>query len=243
MLGGPNTPQYRLSRYLDAALSAPHPPIQNLANTFFFANAEAEGQKQINLALKASPSLLVGVDFLFWFCYGPAGTEQERAARFEKGLKMLEPVRCPLILGDVPDASAAVNGMLSPEEIPTAKAMAAANQRLKKWAADRRQTVIVPLGAFMRTVLANEAFTVHGQTIPRGRTQDLLQPDQLHPTPPGAAVLALVVLDAVQSACPGIKTDGIRWNPKEVFKLGFNRAQNLTNTPAKPVAPSQPAAN
>src|SRR5438093_9415860 len=43
-LGGPTTPQYRLSRYLDAALLAPHEPVQNLAHTMFFANAEAAGR-------------------------------------------------------------------------------------------------------------------------------------------------------------------------------------------------------
>src|SRR6266567_3539911 len=31
-LGGANTPRYRLSRYVDAALLVPHEPVQNLAN-------------------------------------------------------------------------------------------------------------------------------------------------------------------------------------------------------------------
>src|SRR5262245_39097819 len=35
-LGGPKTPQYRLSCYLESALLAPHEPLQNLANALFF---------------------------------------------------------------------------------------------------------------------------------------------------------------------------------------------------------------
>src|SRR5205823_5910130 len=82
-LGGPTTPQYRLSRYVDAALLAPHEPVQTLAHTMFFMDAEATGRDQIDRALKARPTLVVGVDFLFWFCYGDGPTEKDRLQRFE----------------------------------------------------------------------------------------------------------------------------------------------------------------
>src|SRR5688572_1364946 len=65
-LGGPSTPQYRLSRYVDAALLVPHEPVQNLANTLFFIQPELLGRQQIDAALKARPTLVLGVDFLFW---------------------------------------------------------------------------------------------------------------------------------------------------------------------------------
>src|SRR6185295_15800664 len=149
----------------------------------------------------------IGVDFLFWFCYGSGLTDEERRQRFEKGLKLLEPVQCPLIIGDLPDASAAVGGVLRADELPSAAAMAAANHRLKQWAASRPHVVVVSLSGFMRTVSADQALTIHGQTIPEGKTGLLLQPDKLHPSPPGAAVLALAILDAFQSARPAPATD------------------------------------
>src|SRR3989442_23267 len=102
-LGGPKTLRYRLSGYLDAALLVAHEPVQNLANAMFFIQPEAAGRYQIDQAIKASPTLVVGIDFLFWFCYGEGPTDKDRLQRFEKGLKLLETVLCPLVLGDIPD--------------------------------------------------------------------------------------------------------------------------------------------
>src|SRR5437660_2169066 len=219
-LGGPTTPQYRLSRYVDAALLAPHEPVQNFGDRLFFVQPDAAGRYQIEQALKAKPTLLVGIDFLFWFCYGDGPTDKDRLQRFENGLKLLEAVPCPLVLGDIPDASGASNDMLPADQIPSAETMSAANRRLKQWAATRRQVVIVSLSGFMRTAMANQALTIHGHTVPEGKTRDLLQSDKLHPSALGSAVLALAILDALQSTRPAHSAAEVRWNPKEVFRLG-----------------------
>ena len=225
-LGGPKTPQYRLSRYLDAALLVAHEPVQNLANTMFFIQPEAAGRYQIDQALEARPTLVVGIDFLFWFCYGEGPTDKDRLQRFEKGLKLLEAVDYPLILGDIPDASGASNDMLPADQIPSAETMSAANRRLKQWAATRRQVVIVSLSGFMRAAMANQALTIHGHTVPEGKTGALLQSDKLHPSALGSAVLALAILDAFQSTRPAHDAAEVRWNPDEVFRLGFNAGRD-----------------
>jgi len=223
-LGGPTTPQLRLSGYVDAALLIAHGPVQNLAHAMFFVEPEAAGRYQIDQALKAEPTLVVGIDFLFWFCYGDGRTDQERLQRLEKGLKLLEAIPCLLVLGDIPDASAAANGILRADEIPSREAMAAANRRLKKWAAEHRHVILVSLSEFMRTALANRALTIHGHTLPEGKTRVLLQDDKLHPSPRGCAVLALLILDAVQSARSVQPAGEVRWDPKEVFELGSNHS-------------------
>jgi hypothetical protein len=222
LFGGPQTAQYKLSRYIEAALIGPHEPVRSLASTFFFMHPETEAERQMGLTLEAKPSLVIGVDFLFWFCYGEGRTDQERLARFEKGLKLLEPVSCPLILGDIPDASGALNRMLGPEEMPSTAAMVAANRRLKQWAATQSNVVIVPLSSFMRTVTANEALSIHGRTLPAGKTGILLQNDKLHPSAPGCAVLALMALDSFQSKGSGPAASEIRWDLQEVFRRGYN---------------------
>ena len=76
--GGTNTAQYRLNRYVEAALLAPHEPVTNLASALFFLQPEAAGRSQIDLALKLKPTLVVGVDFPFWFCYGDVRTNEGR---------------------------------------------------------------------------------------------------------------------------------------------------------------------
>jgi len=238
-LGGPSTRQFRLSRYVDAALLVPHEPVQNLANTFFFITPELMGRQQIDQALKAKPTLVLGVDFLFWFCYGEGATDEERLQRFEMGLKMLEAVKCPLVLGDIPDASAAVNGMLRPDQIPTTNAMAAANQRLSKWAATRPNVAILRLSQFMRTVQANQALTIHAYNLPEGKTRILLQADKLHPSLPGCALVALATLDVLHSKQKFPAAD-VCWDPKENLRVVLKSLQAGTNSSSKPTEPPEP---
>jgi len=242
-LGGPKTDQYRLSRYLDAALLTPHEPVQNLANIMFFIQPEAAGRYQIDQALQTRPTLVVGVDFLFWFCYGEGLTEKDRLQRFEKGLKLLEAVQCPLVVGDIPDASGASIDMLPPDQIPSAETMSAANRRLKEWAATRPQVIIVALSGFVRAAMADQALSIRSHTLPAGKTRILLQDDKLHPSPPGCAVLAVAILDAIQSSRPGIPARDVRWNPKEVFRLGFKPAPQPATSPAKQTTATLPAGN
>jgi hypothetical protein len=216
--GGPESKKLALDRYLDAALLAPHEPARNLANAMFFMLPDDMGHTQIRQALTNNPTLVVGIDFLFWFCYGHGETDHDRLDHFEKGLKLLESVDCPLIVGDIPDASAAVYRMLSPREMPSSKARAAANRRLKEWAAQRKQVTVVPLAEFMRLVSANKALTVHGCAFASGTTRSLLQPDRLHPSQRGCAVLADSILDAFMTTHPGLDAADVVWDPEKVLR-------------------------
>lgn len=218
--GGPKTGPLRLNRYVDAAVVLPHEPARNLASAFVFLQPESASRKQIDEALKAQPTLVLGLDFLFWFCYGDGSSDDGRLQRFNEGLKLLESFKCPLVVGDLPDASAAVNRQLTADQIPSPAALGAANRRLKEWAATRRQVAILPLSSIMRSVLANRALRVHGHTLPGGKTLGLLQEDRLHPSETGAAFLAVCLLDAFQSARRGSSDGEVRWDPDVVFRLG-----------------------
>ena len=218
-LGGTSTPWLALNRYVDAALTASHEPAQNFGNAFFFLQPRLFGQQQIARALTNNPTLVIGLDFPFWFCYGEGKTDAERLKRFDQGLKLLESIPCPLVLGNLPDASAAVNKMLRPDQMPNLTAIAAANQRLKTWAASRSQVVVVDLSTFMRQATTNRAITVGGYTLKDGQTRILLQDDALHPTPPGCAVLALAVLDAVQAMRLNVSAKEFLNDPREIYRL------------------------
>lgn len=216
-LGGTNTPWFALHRYVDAALTAPHAPAQNLGTAFFFLQPQFIGQQQIIHALTNHPTLVIGVDFPFWFCYGEGTNDAARLQRFDQGLKLLESIPCPLVLGDLPDASAAVNKILRPDQMPSLTAIAAANQRLNAWAAGRSQVVVVELSTFMRQAATNRALTIGGYTLADGTTRMLLQNDALHPSPPGCAVLALAVLEAVQTIFPDTPREFLT-DPKEIYR-------------------------
>ena len=222
--GGTNTVQCRLNYYLDAAVKTPHEPVKNLASALFFLMPEPAGRMQVEQAVKLQPTLVVAVDFPFWYCYGQGTNAAERLQRFDAGLKLLEAFKCPLVLGIVPDASFATNsGILHPTQVPSSTALAAANARLKKWAAAHPQVALVPLADFMHKAMVNGALTVHGLTLPAGKTQTILQRDFLHPTPRGAAWLVLGILDAATKQ-PGFSPTEVRWNVEEVFRAGSQAA-------------------
>lgn len=223
--GGNNTTKCKLSYYVDAAIIAPHAPVKNLASALVFMNPEAFEPLQITAATNARPTLVIAVDYLFWFCYGEAGSDAERAQRFEHGLKLLEQIPCPLVVGDIPDASAATNtGIISVEQVASETARRAANKRLKEWAAAHHNVMVVPLAEFMRATMANKAVKVHGQTLAAGKTRALLQADELHPTPRGAAVLALGILDALVSKQPEFSPGEVCWDRQLVFQKGYQAA-------------------
>jgi hypothetical protein len=225
--GGTNTLNCKLRFYLNAAITAPHAPLQDFSSALMFLSPVAFSQQQVEAAIAAKPTLVIGVDFLFWSCYGDGMTDAQRLQRFESGLKLLEKIPCALVVGDIPDASAATNtGIISADQVANASVRAAANTRLKQWAASRPHVAIVPLANFMSKVAANQAVTVHGQTFAAGKTRAFLQSDGLHPTPPGAALLTIGILDALVNKDPEFSAKAVRWSPKEVYQLGYERRKN-----------------
>jgi hypothetical protein len=224
-LGGAETTRCKLNFYLDAAIKPAHPPVKNLASALLFINPETLAPAQVAAVTNRQPTLVIGVDFLFWFCYGDAGDDAERAARFETGLKLLEQIHCPLVVGDIPDASYATNsGIISAEQVPSETARLAANARLQAWAKTQPHVAIVPLAKFMRNVTADSVVKLHGRNLPAGQTRAWLQADHLHPNPHGAAVLALGILDALTAQETHYPAANILWNADEVYRLGHKAA-------------------
>jgi len=121
------------------------------------------------------------------------------------------------VLGDIPDASAASNRMLSPEEIPGPETLATANRRLREWAAKRHHVTLVPLASIMRSATLGQALIVHGVTVPEGKSRGLLQDDRLHPSTLGAAMLALATFDAFVSSHKTHKATEVLWDPQAVL--------------------------
>lgn len=219
--GGTNTDKCCLSHYLDAAIAAPHEPLKNLSTPVLFMSPEAIAAQEVEAATNKNPTLVIAVDFLFWFCYGEGRTDADRAARLEYGLKLLERIPCPLIIGDIPDASLATNsGIISVAQVPSETARAAANQRLRAWAAARPDVSVVPLDQFMTAVKADDAIRSQHVSVPAGKTHLLLQPDRLHPNPGGAALLSLGILDAFADRHKEISPEAVYWNLEDVQRRG-----------------------
>ncbi len=218
LAAGPITTELSLDRYLNAALLAPHDPPVNLANAMFFMMPDDIAHTQVRNALTNNPTLVVGIDFLFWFCYGHGATDEDRITHFEKGLNLLESFQCPVMVGDIPDAAAAVGRMLNPREVAGPKARAAANRRLAEWAALHKNVTVVPVSEFMRKLAANESIQLHGRILPAGTTHALMQEDRLHTNQRGCAALAVSIFDEfIEAQYPRHFAD-ILTDPAEVLE-------------------------
>lgn len=236
--GGTNTDKCRLSPYLDAAITTPHDPLKNLSSAMLFMSPEAIAAQEIDAATNRNPTLVIGVDFLFWFCYGDGRTDADRAARFEYGLKLLDRLHCPLVVGDIPDASLATNsGIISVSQVPSETARAAANRRLREWAASRPDVTVVPLASFMSAVKANRAIAGKNIFVPAGKTYTLLQKDRLHPNSHGAALLSLGILDAFVTRHKEISIKDVRWNLDEVRERGLDAVMSGRRSYASNASP------
>ena len=91
-----------LDAALDASLEAEHEPVRAAASEMFFLNPLSSGPQLLERALEAEPTLVVALDYLFWFGYGtidaqggPLESEEERAALLEKGLASLDELELP----------------------------------------------------------------------------------------------------------------------------------------------------
>ncbi len=225
LMGGPKTAQYRFANYVEATLVTPHEPVGTQASALLFFQPEAVMEKQVAATVAARPTLVIGLDALFWFCYGAGLTAEQRAARFEAGLRLLERLDAPLVIGDLPDASRAVGGMLGATDMPDAATLARCNERLAAWAAGRKNVAVFPLARLMAAAAANEEFTLAGLTWEKGKTAALIRGDHLHPSRHALAALAIATLDAAaRTSHPPLAPGELRHDLETVYAAAVERA-------------------
>jgi hypothetical protein len=200
--GGPKTIQNRFSHFIESAIPGPHDPVATQANVLLFMKVREMMEKQIAATVAAKPTLVVGLDSLFWFCYGADMNPEQRVAKLDLGLHLLERIDAPLVVGDLPNASKAVGGILDKTEMPELATLAECNEKIKAWAAGRKNVVLFPLAEIMTQAQADDALSIGGLSWEKGKSRDLLQSDELHPSRRGLAALAIAALDAAAAANP-----------------------------------------
>lgn len=191
-----------LGEVLDCMLLGQRRPTLNLGDAWLFQDPESRGADLVEEALSAEPTMVLAVDFLFWFGYSASWVrDKDRPAHLARGLALLERFECPLVVGDFPDVSLALGGegpfggpLLIESMVPTAEELAALNARLHEWAGRREHVVILPVSEFVRRATTGETIAVRGNRW-EGGTDGLLQKDLLHPRSEGAIGLLVMTLD------------------------------------------------
>ncbi|MBX3744396.1 MAG: hypothetical protein KF833_03735 [Verrucomicrobiae bacterium] len=174
-------------------------PIEH-TSLFFFVRPVAHGTALVSKTEVLKPSLVVALDFLFWFGYGnvdaagaPMTSENDRFTLLDRGTALLEQFDCPVVIGDFPDMSAAVGRILAPGQVPQPATLAALNQRLRTWASSRTTIVLVSLAQWMDRIQAGQPIRIGEHVFDNDSTAKWLQEDRLHPSPEGLVALAMLV--------------------------------------------------
>ena len=224
---------------LEASLRARHKPILDLGDELFFTSPLAIGPRQVSTALDADPTLVVAIDFLFWYGYGTIDSkggaielESERLELLERGLELLEDFECPLIVGDFPDMSAAVGKMLSPGQMPQKTTLPLLSRRVREWAAGREHVLVLSLADLAAKLATTKEIQIGKYTFPAGTR--LLQRDQLHPTVEGLVAVSQLAFEQLIAARLARAQDFELDPPAVLAKLRPTSALTPAGAPAGP---------
>jgi hypothetical protein len=212
----------------------------DVSSGFFFLKPVANGAQAAKRAREFKPDCVLALDFLFWYCYGddaPDGkaltSEAQRLEKLEAGLKELESLEGPILVGDLPDMSPAVGKMLSPTQMPKQETLAEANARLAEWAKGRTNVRVLPLASMQRQLMEQNSLEIDGKKLTPTKDLPLLQRDALHPAPLGMAGLACAVASELKDAVRA-PDDGCEPEPGQTIERARGELKPSRRTPQKP---------
>ena len=192
-----------MKHIVEGMISVPHEEVAYFGKLAFFARPDANGEVLIDELIAYDPSLVVAIDFLFWYAYGSTRNAtdpvQYRKEKFERGLALLEKIDAPIIIGNLPDMHKAVGGMLSARQVPSVETIAALNMRVGEWAEDKPNVFVVDSHRVVTNLMNDARIQVFGHTWSAGSQSRLLQPDMLHPTFEGTVGITMLIAEALGS--------------------------------------------
>lgn len=191
--------------------------VEGDATALFFMNPPAIGTAQVDAVLARSPrpTIVFACDFLFWFTYGalaadrtPISDEAQRLALLERGLALVDRIAAagiPVVVGDIPDMSAAVGRMLSRAQMPRPETLDRANALIAAWAAARPLVAVMPLSSLTQELRQGRPFRAGRREWSEQADGPLIQRDQLHPTFAGSIALIARTEQAANERFLGIR--------------------------------------
>jgi hypothetical protein len=188
-----------LNLLIEPMITAEHEPVQSAASSLFFLAPEKTGESLAVSAADHDPTLVIALDYLFWFGYGEVRSENARLELLELGLGKLERFDCPVIVSPYPVVTKAIGKILSPAQVPAAATLERLDARVEQWVAENPNVYIVSVPEIYAQLQQNPPSEIAGQEWPRESGAKLMQSDFLHPTIEGmVAVSALVLQDLVR---------------------------------------------
>jgi hypothetical protein len=172
-----------------------------------FKDPAGDIKRQISEATSFKPSMVIGLDLLFWDVYGyddPAGLANTLAQ-----LEVLRAGGVWIVLGDVPLITTASEVMLPKSAIPSVAQLAAANKTIAAFA-KRDHVVLVPLAAWTEPLRTGAKVTLPtGETV---EAAELMAIDGLHANPLGTWYVLDKLDHFLEAKIPGATPDALVFN-------------------------------
>jgi len=190
-----------LGKVLRAGIRCPSRLVDG-SNHLFFMRPLAVGQEQIEFLERHQVTVVVGLDYLFWYAYGTKSMA-ERKRHLEIGLDNLASIDCPIFVGDLPDMRGASKMMLPVASVPAVEEIEELNRRVLAWAGRHDNVVVLPLRDWVHAIKAGEPVLIDGapRTVPPA---EVFAVDRLHANREGQLIIGQMCLSALKERFPGL---------------------------------------
>jgi hypothetical protein len=189
-----------LAEVLPVVLTGASPAMSRHADISFFANPRKVGRVEMDHALATKPTLIVAVDYLFWYGYGDR-PDAARMNMLERGLQELERFDGPILVGDIPDVADAADvqplALLSKRQVPRPETLLAMNKRIHEWAGEYPNVHHIPLAETIGSWRKGTPPNLNGYAWPPECR--IIQFDRLHPTAEGLVATAELVAESIRA--------------------------------------------
>jgi len=204
-----------MSYMLDNAIKTPHSMI-NLAKMGFGLNPCLHAETAMRIFNERKATLVISADYFFWFCFGPYSSEV-RIRSLKNACKIAEKLKCPFMIGDLPD--------LSGSRFPGASIMAPSsdvtkklNTMLRKWAAKLPHIYIMPISKWMAAIKSGKPIMINGKEKVY-KESEILYRDGVHPNIIGMALLSVKMLEEASNNFPSISKTSLIKEVKGLLKV------------------------
>lgn len=203
-----------MKHIMEGVITSDHNEVKFFGDLLFFKKSREHAKAYIENIKEYKPTLVVGIDFLFWFGHGtPPKVESVSAYRMEKlnfALGLLDQLEMPIVVGDLPNVREAVGKMLSRSQVPTSETLKKMNERIHAWGEANENVTIIGVNDLWKKALSDEEIVLLDYTWPSGSRAKLLQQDMLHTTFEGTIAASLLVAEALGVACLETDPDTIK---------------------------------
>ncbi|MBC8200977.1 MAG: hypothetical protein H8E86_02935 [Planctomycetes bacterium] len=194
-----------MKHIMEGMITSQHEDVAYFGDLLFFRNSKANAKEFIEKIKAHKPTLVVGIDFLFWFGHGTPPKDVDvptyRLEKLQFALELLEELSVPVIVGNLPDVSDAVGKVLSAKQVPTNETLQKLNSRIHNWANALEYVTVVDAHGLWNKAMRGEEIVLFDHTWPEGSQSVLLQSDMLHTTLDGTVAACLLVAEAICADC------------------------------------------